>query len=329
MKNKKWLWLGLLVATACLLFYNRPVKNTHFALDTVMVVDIYGQSPYATRRLLKESFALCDSYEQQLSATIPGSLVDKLNNGEKVTLPPDIVPLFEAAQTYAKLSNGAFDPTIKPLAEVWDIRITQTNIPQPQAIQQALGLVGYENLHVEGDQAWLEPGTKIDFGGIAKGFIADKMQEHLQGQGVESALLNLGGNVVALGERPKTGPWKVGVQKPFSDSGALSAVVSVADTTVVTSGTYQRFFMKDGKTYHHILDPKTGFPAESGLASVTIVTPSATHADALSTACFVLGLEKGMALLATLDDTEGIFITGKGDIKTTPGLAGAVEILND
>jgi thiamine biosynthesis lipoprotein len=158
----------------------------------------------------------------------------------------------------------------------------------------------------------------IDLGAIAKGYIADKIKEYLISNDVNSALIYLGGNVLCIGEKD-TGAFKIGIEKPFDADGNPAAVVSVSDTSIVTSGTYERYFEKDGNFYHHILDKNTGYPIENDLTAVTIITPVSADADALSTTCFSLGLEKGMELLESLDYADGFFITKDEECHYTKG----------
>jgi thiamine biosynthesis lipoprotein len=170
---------------------------------------------------------------------------------------------------------------------------------------------------------------KLDLGGIAKGYACDKATDVLKENGVKSALLDLGGNIYALGKKLDTSDWKVGIVVPYVGENGVACSISVSDKAVVTSGGYQRFFIRDGKTYQHILDSKTGYPVDNDLLSATIVGPSATYADGFSTACFVLGREAGMALIETIPDYEAIFITEDNLIYVTSGLAGQVSILDE
>jgi thiamine biosynthesis lipoprotein len=172
-------------------------------------------------------------------------------------------------------------------------------------------------------------GMKLDLGGIAKGYACDKALESLKDSGAKSALLDLGGNIYALGKKPDGSDWKVGVIVPYAGEGGVACSVSVSDRAIVTSGSYQRFFSKDGKTYHHILDPATGYPADNDLLSATIVGPSATDADGFSTACFVIGRASGVALIESVPEYEAIFITKDNKIYVTSGLAGQVQVLDE
>lgn len=316
---------ALIAAGLFSVYYAQPPQNTAFAMDTVISADIRGLSRGKTKKLLKESFALCDKYERELSRTVPGNPVNRLNNGETVAVSAETLALLEKGVEYSRLSGGAFDITIMPLVALWDVRITQTQAPPEAEIRRAREMVCYGNIVMDGGEVSLRGGAKIDLGGIAKGYIGDRMKEYLISQGCESAIINLGGNVVTIGARDDGKPWAIGVQKPFANQGETAAILRVKDKSVVTSGRYERYFMTGGTVYHHILDPKTGRPAENELDSVTIVHDLSADADALSTACFVLGPEAGMELLNSLPGAEGLFILRSGEIVTTPGMEAYME----
>ena len=181
-------------------------------------------------------------------------------------------------------------------------------------------MVDYTQIKVEGNTVTLPEGMMIDLGGIAKGYIADELAAFLREQGVTSADLNLGGNVITIGRKPDGTAWRIGVQNPHGSRDESILILNLVDATVVTSGNYERYFELDGVRYHHILDPETGYPVSNGLASVSIITQSSMYADALSTACYVLGLEEGMALIEELEDVEAIFITEDLEIHYSSGV---------
>ncbi len=229
----------------------------------------------------------------------------------------------------AEETGGAFDPTIGALTKLWDIT-GDPRVPDAEEIESVLRLVDYRNVALDGTNAALgKAGMRLDLGGIAKGYAADKAVKIYEKHGVERALLNLGGNIYVYGEKPGGEKFRIGIRDPLGAEGEIAAVISVSDTSVVTSGVYERFFESGGKIYHHIFDPKTGYPAENGLVSVTVVCKNSMRADALSTALFVLGLEEGLEYARSRQDTQAIFITRDRKIFLTDGLKESIEITNE
>jgi len=317
------LLLPLIFATGCAPGPNSQMNSAlGFHLDTVITIN-----GYCSEELLKEAVALSGEYEKILSKTVEGSDVWRINHamGAPVEVSAHTAGIIELACDAGEKSGGSFDITIAPVTELWDFKAEKPSLPAKDALAQAVKLVDYTQLHLDGSTVTLPEGMAIDLGGIAKGYIADRVKEHLTENGVSSALLNFGGNTVALGSKPNGESWRIGIQDPRSENGDYIAVVSVVDKAVVTSGSYQRYFDLDGTRYHHILDPKTGYPVNNSTASVTIIHDDSAVADALSTACFALGSEKG-AELAALYGGEAVFIHEDGKIVYTEGLDDCLEI---
>ncbi|MCD7767171.1 MAG: FAD:protein FMN transferase [Lachnospiraceae bacterium] len=311
-------------------------SSTGFFLDTVVTITLYGDTDSAA---MDGCFELLEQYEQMLSRTIEGSDVWNINHsaGESTTVNEETAALIETALEYSQLTDSAFDITITPLVELWDIdgksellagvtddsseeSIADSLIPSEEEIASALSHIDDSVVSVDENIVTLsDPEAEIDLGGIAKGYIADCLKEYLLSQGIEHALINLGGNVLTVGTKSDGSAWKIGIQEPFGESSDVIAVVACADKSVVTSGTYERYFEVDGRIYHHILDPNTGYPVDNGLTSVTILSDSSTTCDALSTACFVLGLEDGMELIESLENIEALFITEDETLYRTSG----------
>ena len=292
-----------------------PLSKTEFMLDTVITITIYDGDPDA----LDGAATLCKNYENLLSKTVQSSDVYKINhsNGTPTDVSPDTAELLKTALDIAKTSNGAFDPTVLPLVEIWDIR-NRTTPPEKAEIKEKLSYVNYNNIIINGTTVTVKENAKIDLGGIAKGFIADKVKQYLMSKGITSAVINLGGNTLLIGNKQGQN-FSVGLQKPFGKNGELSAVLNLTDKTVVTSGIYQRYFEFDNKIYHHIIDPKTGYPCDNEITSVTVITDSSTIADGLSTACLNLGIDEGTKL-AKQYNAELIFIDTNGNLTLTDGL---------
>ena len=292
-----------------------PISKTEFMLDTVITITIYDGDPDA----LNGAITLCKNYENLLSKTVQSSDVYKINhsNDTPTDVSPDTAELLKTALDIAKTSNGAFDPTILPLVEIWDVR-NRIVPPEEAEIKDSLDYVNRRNVIINGTTVTVKENAKIDLGGIAKGFIADKVKQYLKSKGVTSAVINLGGNTLLIGSKQGQN-FSVGLQKPFGKNGELSAVLNLTDKTVVTSGIYQRYFKFENKIYHHIIDPKTGYPSDNEITSVTVVTDSSTVADGLSTACLNLGVDEGTKL-AKQYNAELIFIDTNGNLTLTDGL---------
>lgn len=304
-----------------------PIQRTDFLLNTFVTVTLYDSGD---EEILDQCMALCREYENRFSKTIETSEIYRLNHrnpGETTfTLTKDTAELIREGLRYSKLSDGAYDLTIEPLSSLWNFTDGKKEVPPQEQILEAAERVGWENLRLEGDTlTFLSPDTAIDLGSIAKGFIADRLKEYLVEQGVKSAIINLGGNVLCVGGLPDGGPFRIGLQKPFQDRNEIIANLDIRGRSVVSSGVYERCFTVDGKNYHHILNPKTGYPYENGLIAVTIVSPRSVDGDALSTTCFSLGLEKGMELVDSLDGIYGYFITDDYEIHYSDG---AKSLLN-
>lgn len=292
-----------------------PISKTEFMLDTVITITIYDGNSDA----LNGAVTLCKNYENLLSKTVQSSDVYKINhsNNTPTDVSPDTAELLKTALDIAKTSNGAFDPTILPLVEIWDVR-NRTTPPSETEIKDSLDYVNHNNVIIDSTAVTVKENAKIDLGGIAKGFIADKVKQYLKSKGVTSAVINLGGNTLLIGSKQGEN-FSVGLQKPFGKNGELSAVLNLTDKTVVTSGIYQRYFKFDNKIYHHIIDPKTGYPSDNEITSVTVITDSSTVADGLSTACLNLGVDEGTKL-AKQYNAELIFIDTNGNLILTDGL---------
>ena len=234
----------------------------------------------------------------------------------------ETISLLKKAISYSELSDGAFDISIGALSSLWNFKDHQDNhLPAQKDIDTALATVGYDNILIEGNTVTLKnPDTRIDLGGIGKGFIADQMKQYLNDEGIQEGIINLGGNVLTVGPKSSGETYKIGIQKPFDTTGSSIAFVEITDESLVSSGVYERYFEVDGKRYHHILNPTTGYPYDNGLLGVTIITDSSADADALSTTCFALGLEDGMKLVESTEGVEAVFITEDYQIHKSSGI---------
>lgn len=307
-----------------------PITATSFKLNTVITVTIYDSQDEA---LLNDVMALCDKYENLFSRTKESSEIYKLNHGllekdkDAFPLSPETAELVAYGLSYGKLSGGAFDIAIEPVSSLWDFTSKEKVIPEENKLTAALPLVNYQDVHLNGQNLQFQnTGMGLDLGAIAKGYIADKMKEFLLDKGVKSAIINLGGNVLCVGNRPDGTPFHIGIQKPFADRSETIAVMDIADKSVVSSGIYERYFEKDGQFYHHILNPKTGYPYENQLVSVTIISDKSVDGDGLSTSCFALGLEKGIELIDSLPDVQAVFITKDYELHYSDGFQDVITM---
>ena len=291
------------------------MTGTYF--DTVVQIEVWG----ADQEIMEHCRQMCEDYEQMLSATIETSEISKINNagGEPVEVSDETAGLIEEGIKYGDISDGQFDITIASATDLWNFTDNEEKIlPDPDELAEAVTHIDYHCIKVEGNTVTLtDPEARIDLGGIAKGYIADRLKEYLKDEGIEHALIDLGGNMLTLGRRYDGNDFRIGIQKPFADTGTAMAVVSVNDKSVVTSGDYERYFEKDGVIYHHILDPDTGYPVQNDLDQVTITSDQSVDGDALSTTCFAMGLEDGLELIRSLDGIEAVFVTKDGEMHTS------------
>ena len=303
--------------------------RTGFYFDTVIAISLYDRKDPA---ILDACMQKCAHYEDLLSAQKKNSDVWHINHSapQAVKVSPETLALAKTALHYAKLSEGAFDPTIGRLSDLWNFTGDPPGpVPGPKQLKELASHVGFEKLKVDEDASTIALTDKeaaLDLGGIAKGFIADELKTYLLAQGVHSAIINLGGNVLLVGGKTTSSTFSdfaVGIQEPFGATGDFAAVVEAQDKSIVSSGTYERYFKSDGKLYHHLLNPKTGYPVQNGLSGVTIVSDRSADGDALSTTCFILGEKKGLQLINTLPDTEVMFIHTDGSLSYSKNFPGA------
>ena len=302
-----------------------PVSATAIKLNTAVTVTIYDSQD---RELLTECMNLCDKYEKIFSRTASDSELYQLNHREltpvagtedtfQVSNP--LAELIRKGLYYSELSEGAFDIAIEPLTSLWDFTAEDPQVPENRLIQEALTKCDYHNVSVSDNNEVIlkTEDTAIELGAIAKGYIADRLKDYLISQGVKSAIINLGGNVLCIGGKPDDSSFKIGIQKPFADRSETIAVMDIKDKSVVSSGVYERCFEQDGTLYHHLLNPRTGYPYDNGLIAVTIISDESVDGDALSTTCFALGLEDGMKLAESLDNVQAFFVTSDYEIHYT------------
>lgn len=307
-----------------------PTTRTELVFGTVCAVTL----PKPDDDLLARVFSRLRELEATVSANRDDTNVAEINRSSGIApvhAAPDTVAILNAALSFAKRTDGLFDPTIGPLVKAWGIGTDAAAVPAQNAIDAARALVDYRRVSVgENDAVFLaQKGMSLDLGGIAKGYAADLAARIIREAGIDGAIVDLGGNIYAVGEKKRGTPWTIGIRDPETNRGAPILSIPVADASVVTSGAYERFFVEDGRRYHHILNPRTGWPAETGILSVTIVSPESMRADALSTSAFLLGAKEGLSFVEAEPEAEAIIIAADRQVFATSGLRGKIRILDD
>ncbi len=312
-----------------------PVSVDKECLDTQCNVTVYGTGEYGApdgkldeeiaAKAIDEAFELCTELENRISKTITASDIYKINhaNGEWVEVCDNTAELLRKGIEYSELSDGDFDITVGGLTALWDFQAIEPSLPDEAELSAAAQHVDYRCVELDGNRVRLsDPAAQLDLGGIAKGYIGDCMAKNLIENGVNSAIVNLGGNVVCVGGKPDGTDFNIGIETPYSDRTEVSGVLAVSDKTVVTSGVYERYFELDGKKYHHILDPGTGYPVETDVVAVTLEAGigHSMDIDALGTICLIKGVDEGVKLIESLDGIEAAFTKTDGSMVKTGGM---------
>lgn len=336
---------SILIAALCLCLTGCGKQTTEaaaqiFAMDTVMEVAAYGEH---AEQAVKSTEKRIEELENRLSRTKADSLVSGLNRDGSIRhLTYDYWNLIARAKEYRDATNGAFDITIAPIMDAWGFTGDQFRVPEQSELNELLKHVNSDEIQIQEEPAHsvtLGEGQAIDLGGIAKGYTSDWVEQTFRANGIESGKISLGGNVFVLGGKPDGSDWRVGIKDPRNESG-LAAILSLRDAYAITSGGYERYFEENGKTYHHIIDPSTGYPADSGLLSVTVVAAdngpdwagagNGAMCDAFSTALFVMGEEQALDFWRNGGyDFDLVLVTEDGRVVITAGLADRFEEVKD
>ncbi|MDU5014100.1 MAG: FAD:protein FMN transferase, partial [Clostridium botulinum] len=312
-----------LVFVGCDSKSEEPVSRETYLMGTIINIKAYGKN---ADKAVQASVDKISDIENKMSLNISTSEINKINKNAgiaPVKVSKNTFDVVKASLIYSEKTKGSFDITVEPLVSLWGIGTDKARIPSKDEISNALSLINYKDVVINEKESTImlkRKGQAIDLGAIAKGYTADELKKVLLNYNVSSAFLNLGGNVYVLGNKPDKTPWKIGVQNPLEPRGDYLGIVSVSDKSVVTSGNYERFFERNGKRYHHIFDTKTGYPAEKGLISVSIISDKSIDGDALSTSVYTLGLDEGKKLIESLKDVEAVFVTNDKKVYTTSGL---------
>jgi len=320
-----------LLVSGCLndnLSASKPYKETQFLMDTVVEITAYGPEAEAGVKAAFAEFQRLHAITNNFDENSQISRINQMAGKNKVTVDTDLVYIIKLSQDVAVKLDDSFDITVGPLSALWGIGHKGDFIPNQAEIEKVLPLVNYRLVEVDSaaNTVYLpKVGMMLDLGGIAKGYATDKAIEVLKAKGITSALVNAGGDVRVIGNKPDGMPWRIGIQDPRNTDGISAKLALTEWDTMETSGDYQRFIMKDGIRYSHILNPRTGWQPRE-VASVTMVTNSSTYGDILSKPIFVLGVEKGLALLKQFPGNEAVIVTMDGKIIITPGLEGKIEL---
>jgi len=308
-----------------------PAEKTEFMLGTICTIKVYdGNKDEA----ITKAFSRIKNIEDKMSVNKEGTELDAVGDASgknPVKVSDDTFYVLKKGKYYSEQAEGAFDITVGPLVKLWGIGTDKARVPSKEEINTKKALINYKDLVLdEKDKtAFLKKaGMSLDLGGIAKGYAADEAARILKENGVQHAIVNLGGNILAINNNPDGNPWNVGVQNPFEPRGDSLGTLGVTNKTVVTSGIYERYLEQNGKKYHHILNPFTGYPMDNTLASVTIITDTSIDADAMTKNIFYKGIDKGLEYVKTLKGVEAIFVTKDKEVYITDGLKDNFKILN-
>lgn len=307
---------------------NSVQTREFFAMDTFMSIKAYGDN---SASVLEKAEAEIKRLEKLLSVTDSESDIYKinLNSGTSVQVSDDTLQLIEKANAVSKKTNGATDISIYPVLREWGFTTGEYNVPDKSRLEELLVNVDYTKIQIDNNMVTIPKDYAVDLGSIAKGYAGDKIMELLKENGVDSALVNLGGNVQTLGLKPDGSKWSIAIKNPTDQQGDI-CIVQVEDKAVVTSGSYERYFTADdGNKYWHILDPKTGKPADKGLVSVTIIGDSGTLCDSLSTSLFVMGKDGAINYAKQNSDIEVLLVTDDMEIFITEGIEESVKMLSN
>lgn len=330
-----------LLATCCLLLSaficscsgakEKIYRKSQILMDTLVTISVVSDSGSKAEKAMDRAFSEIGKLDTMLNIFSDRSEVSAINKGagiSPVRVSPETIEVIEKAVFTSEKTDGAFDPTIGPETSRWDFSGKTSSPPDVKTIKEKLGLVGYKKIVIDKEKSTLylkKKGMLLDLGGIAKGYAADRAVDELKRQGIKAGLVSVAGDIKAFGLKPDKSSWIIGIRnpRPKNKDDEIIATIGLKDMAISTSGDYERYFVFNGKRYHHILDPKTGFPAD-GCRSVSVITQDGVNTDSFSTGVFVLGPEKGMQVLKEIG-FEGIIIDINGNIHTTPGLRDKIE----
>lgn len=321
-----------------------PVTGENYFLDTICTISVYeitdgngepvpaAEAEESAQAAIDAAFDRCAELDKKLSRTQEASEVSAINNagGEWTEVSDDTVRLVSEGVKYSELAGGDFDITIGGVSDLWDFHADpeDAKVPDADKLAEAVRHVDYRNIEIDGSKVRItDPGARIDLGGIAKGYIGDRVTEVLEQNGVTSGIVNLGGNVICIGAKDNSsdsgdGDFVIGVEAPYSDRTEIVGMIKAKDMTLVTSGVYERQIEVDGRTYHHILSTKDGYSVETDLDAVTLTADKgkSMDIDALSTICLIKGSAEAKKLIEGIEGVEAVFILHDGSTDSTSGM---------
>ena len=304
-----------------------------YQLGTYITLSIYADQE-VPNNVFDDLFNLIDKYEYMVSKNITDTELDRVNKNAgiaPVKVSNDFIEMVNLGLKYAKASEGRFDISVGPIVDLWGIGSDMARLPGDSEIQALMKYIDYSKIVVDKAASTIylpEKGMEIDLGAIAKGYIADRLKDKIQAEGYDSAIINLGGNVLTVGRKPNSDNWNIGVRNPESDAGSTMGILKLVDNSIVSSGVYERFFVQDNVRYHHIINALTGYPEQNDMLSVSIVSDRSVDGDALSTTTFLLGLEKGYKYIESLDGIGAVFIMKDHSVYVTSNLADKFTLTN-
>lgn len=299
------------------------IVREFYSLGTSNQLKVYGKK---AEKAIEKSIKKIYEIDNKMSVFKEDSEISKINKhagkGSQI-VSKDTYYVIQNAIKYCSLSKGAFDITIRPIVDLWGIGKANERIPAINEIKEKLKLVNYKDIVLNNNTSSIflkNEKQEIDVGGIAKGYAADEVKNIMLKNGIKSALINLGGNILVIGAKEDETPWIVGIQNPFKPRGEFALTVSVVNKSVVTSGNYERYFEVDGKRFHHIINPNTGCPSESDIVSATIISDNSIDCDGLSTGVYIMGIHEAIKLIEEIDGVDAIFITKSKEVYVTSGM---------
>lgn len=310
---------------------SEPLSKSEFLMGTYINLTLYDSN---NPEILDKAFNKLKEIELLVSINEAGTEVDSINSNagiSPVKVSDDTFNIIKRGLHYSNISDGSFDITIGPLVKLWNIGLPDAKVPTEPEIKEKLKYINYKNVELNENNKTVflkEKGMMLDLGSIAKGYAADEIKNLFKENNVNSAIIDLGGNVLTLGTKPDGSDWKIGVQDPFTQRGDIIGTLSVNSKSIVTSGIYERFIEKDGVKYHHILSPFTGYPYDNEIAGVTIISDSSMDGDGLSTTIFSKGVNDGLSLINSLDNTEAIFVTKDKKVYLSSGVKEIFTLTN-
>ncbi len=321
----------LAVAIACILVFifvtgkceKTEIIKSSYALGTIINLKAYGSK---AEKATEEAIERLNNIDDKMSAFKENSEISRINSNAGISseiVSKDTYFVIKNAIKYSKILERTFDPTIRPLVKLWSIGTKEEKIPKSSQVEEALKLVNCDDVILDDTNHSIMLKHKkqaLDVGGIAKGFAADEVRDIFNKHNIKSGLIDLGGNIFALGSKEENTPWRVGIQNPFKSRGEYIGILSVQNKSVVTSGNYERYFMKDGRRFHHIIDPITGYPSQSKIISATIISDNSIDGDGLSTGAYILGIDKSLKIIEEIEGIDAIFITEDKKVYMTSGI---------